>query len=211
VKVEEYNAKPPEIGKVSLVKLDRGEWISFLQKMSDAIPYNADTKDTITQSDLNWIDTNYCVPLLINSDLTSEFGCNTKYISVVEENHGMLYLRYWLAENNLATDLNNVLDEVFPGILATEVLNDFWSWWSKLPTEPQNVAGQLISKQYIEFGLGHFQAWVKQIIGGEEPKPAIDRYRFHLLPWMYAYEMNLHWIDQDLINNVGGKITPKSR
>lgn len=209
--VTNYTTKASELSLLSLVSLTDDEWIDFLNSLSQAVPYNGDTKSSITQADLDWVDTNYCVPLVINDGFVKKYNANTKYISVLVSGKGECYLRFWLAENGIFSSYNKVLEELFPSILADEVLKDFWEWWSNFPNEPQNIAGQLITKQYQEFGIGHLQAWIRKILGGKEPKQAWDKYQFNLRPWMYAYELMLHWMDGQLVDNSNGRIKPKFR
>lgn len=196
-------------GDATKISLDDDEWLTFIKDIIVRKPLNLNTTKSVSKSDLEFIDTNYCIPLLSNTGFIKKFGADTKLISIVGKGKGDLYLRFWLSENGIHTTLNNVMNELFPSILPIEILSDFWNWWSQLPLEPQKVGGQLITKQYQEFGIGHLQAWIKQISNLDEPKHALDKYNFNLKFWMYAFELYLYWAADDIINNNDGKLFPK--
>lgn len=195
-------------GDVTKITLNDDEWITFIRNVIANKPLNLDTNKMVSKLDLEFIDTNYCVPLLSNSGYIKNFGAETGLISIICENKGDLYLRFWLAENGIHTTLNKVMDEIFPSVLSSEVLSDFWQWWSQLPLEPQKVGGLLITKQYQEFGIGHLQAWIRHISQLKEPKHASDKYKFNLQFWTYAFELYLYWVHDNLIKNDEGKLSP---
>lgn len=210
MRLSKYNTNS-KAGEITKISLGSDEWVVFLNNIAGTNPFVVDRDHQLTQEDINWIDSNFCAPMLANTGFINQYGADTRVVSVVLDKKGDDYLRFWLAENGIPNDLNGVLVEIFPGILAEEVLNDFWGWWQNLPTEPQEKGDTLVTKQYHEFGVGHLQAWIKDIIKTKEPKNAWDKYQYNLRPWMYAYEMYLLWMDGDLINNDNGKLTPKNQ
>lgn len=190
------------------ISLNEDEWLVLLQNIINYKVYDIDSKDNLSLSKIEWIDTNQCIPLCKNDSLFKRYQADTDMISIVYGDRGNIYLRFWLAENNIKTSLNNVMNEIFNDKAPEDILNEFWGWWSKLPIEPQSMGGTLVTKQMAEFGVGHLYAWIKGNLNIEEPKSAGDLYIFKLKMWTYAYELSLLWQDGGFITNDNGKMIP---
>ena len=202
------NGAEEEIGRVIL---DEEEWIILLQNITNNDIINIDTGSSLSVQEVEWIDTNFCVPLCKNDNFVKRYGLDTNMVSILMEGKGDIYLRLWLAEKGINSSLNNVINDLFPGQLPVDVLRNFWEWWQKMPLEPQAVGKILVSKNRQEFGIGHIHAWIKETMGGDEPKAANDRYIFNIKPWMMAYELYVLWVDGELISNDDGKLLPRQK
>jgi len=202
-----FNEKRSET--ITKVTLTDDEWLAFLRNVSNIEVKNVDTNKNFSQHDLEYIDTNRCVPLCANENFVRRYGADTRMLSIISENYGEIPLRLWFAEKGVLVSLNKVMEEAFPGGLPEEVLRDFWEWWSKLPLEPQAVGGRLITKNRREFGIGHLAAWVQQHIGAKEvPKVAWQNYLYNLKPFMYAHEFFVVSLSRGLIKNNNGLLSP---
>lgn len=209
---EKYQAYYQEGGQEEITKisLSDDEWLVFLQNASNHDIINIDTNDGLSNADIEWIDTNQCVPICRNDSFIQRYDAETRMASVVCGDRGNIFLRLWLAENGINSSLNNTMSEIFPGGLPEEILNSFWQWWQTVPIEPQSVGNILVSKHRQEFGIGHLYVWVKSLIKEDEPKAAGERYVFNLKPWMYAHELYILWVDGNLLLNHEGRMLPTS-
>jgi hypothetical protein len=199
------NGREEEISKITLTD---EEWLLFLRNLANLNATSIDTKQIIVDRDIEWIDTNRCVPLCANTDFLRRYEADTKLLSVVSEKYGDVHLRLWFAENGVYTTLNKVMEEVFPGALTSEILQNFWKFWSGLPMETQVVGNRVVVKKEREFGIGHLAAWFQQILKEEEPQIAWKKFLFLLRPWMYAHELHIMWKNDKLINNNDGRLSP---
>lgn len=199
------NGREEEISKITLTD---EEWLLFLRNMANLNATNIESKQTITDRDIEWIDTNRCVPLCANVDFLRRYEADTKLLSVVSEKYGDIHLRLWFAENGVYTTLNKVMEEVFPGALTSEILQNFWKFWSDLPMETQTVGNRVVSKKAPEFGIGHLSAWMQQTLKEEEPQIAWQKFLFLLKPWMYAHELFVLWTNDKAIVNNNGRLSP---
>jgi len=200
------NQKVETLTKVSLTD---DEWLVFLRNISNIEVKNVDTNNVISDRDLEYIDTNRCVPLCANNNFVTRYGADTRMLSIISVNYGEIPLRLWFAEHGVLISLNKVMEEAFPGGFPEEVLRDFWEWWGKMPLESQAVGGRLITKNRREFGIGHLAAWIQQHIGSKEaPKVAWQNYLYNLKPFMYAYEFFVICLSRGLIKNDNGFLSP---
>lgn len=199
------NGRAEEITKITL---DDDEWLLFLRNLANFRATNVETDQEITDKDVEYIDTNRCIPLCPNIDFLKRFNADTKYLSIVSENYGDIHLRLWFAEKSVFTTLNIVMEEIFPGALAEEVLEQFWMFWNNLPMEAQTVGNRVIAKREQGFGIGHLAAWMQERLGGEEPKIAWQKFLFYMRPAMYAHELYIVWMKSGLIKNENGRILP---
>lgn len=193
--------------EITRITLTDDEWLVFLKNLSNS-DATTESESTISNKEIEWIDTNRCVPLCSNENFVRRYGADTRLLSIVSENYGDVHLRLWFAENNIFISLNEVLKEVFPGLLPEEVLFNFWVWWNSMPIEPKEVGNRLVTKREEAFGVGHISAWIQSAIGGEEPKIAWKQYLYNLKPWMLAYELIVVWTNNKLINSNNGRILP---
>lgn len=193
---------------IDIIDLNNEEWIIFIQNLLNDDIKNIDTDDNLKSADVEWIDTNCCVPLCKNNGFIKRYGSDKNFVSIVSGDKGKFYLRFWLACSNINSTLNNVVNDIFIGDDPKIILDNFWSWWSKVSLEPQNVGNTLISKQKQEFGIGHIYVWIKSILKEKEPKSIIDKYVHLLKPWAFAHELYVIWNSGDLIINNNGKLMP---
>lgn len=213
MKLEKYTA-PHDNGRleeITKVELTNDEWLVFLRNLANSAAGNVETNSQITSRDIDWIDTNRCVPLCANENFVRRYGADTRLLSIVCENYGNIHLRLWLAEHGVLASINKIMEEVFPGGLPDEILANFWEWWNKLPMEPQAVGGRLVTKRTTEFGIGHLSAWIQQTLNEKEPQVAWQRFLYLLRPLMYAHELFLIWTSNGLIRNNGGMLSPLVR
>ena len=194
--------------EISKILLNDEEWPEFLRKLAINVPSNIDTKNKITTSDIDWVDTNRCVPVCDGSIV----GKNNQVVSVVNGEIGEVFLRLWFGFNGLNTTLNRGL-EIFPNGEISGILQEFWNWWQNFPPEPQVVGGILVSKPIREFGIGHLHAWIRMYMYKEveEPKKARDRYLHSIRPWAYAYDLMHLFISSKLVKYEKGKMSVKNK
>jgi hypothetical protein len=188
---------------ISKVKLDDDEWLKFLKRVAASGPSNIDTTQKITTGDIDWIDTNRCVPIC-NGSMVSSKGI----ASVVNGEIGEVFLRLWFGSNGINTTLNRGM-EIFPNRELKDVVQEFDQWWKRFPPEPQIVGNILVSKPINEFGIGHLQAWVKNHMYGDskEPKKARERYLHNIKPWAYAYDLMHLFVGNGYVRHNDGKMT----
>lgn len=195
---------------ITLVTLSNDEWLVFLRNLANCETKEVGSGSSIKMPEIEWIDTCRCVPLCANNNFIRRYGADTRMVSVVCKDYGEVHLRLWFAERGVLISLNKVMEELFPGGLPSEIISNFWNWWSKLPLEAQSVGGRIVSRQQKEFGVGHLSAWIQQIIDQKPPQVAWQNFLYHLRPMMYAYELFLIWASEGLVNNNGGRLTPKN-
>jgi len=189
-----YTISDKDITKeVELINTDQKEWIDFL---SSIIKSHTPNKK-ISLSDIEEIDSNYCIPLCILPDK------NGKLSSIICDNIGYMNLRLWLGENGIKSSLITFDDIGDPN----RILKDFNKWWIGLPIEAVKIGKYIISKRGNKFGTGHLQAWISYNLKHKHDGSAYSKYISEIIPWIHTYELVIFWNDNNLIDNDNGYLS----
>ena len=210
MKISQYDAyylSGKEI--VDAVDLSDDEWTILIQNLINDKISNIDSNDYLSMSDVEWIDTNKCIPFCNNIGFIQRYKTNNKIISLVCGISGYIYLRFWLSSNGINNTLNDTLNEVFNGDNPEFILKSFWKWWDSISIESEKTGNIIVTKHRREFGIGHIYVWINSLIDSKEPKSIVDKYFYSLRPWMHANELYLIWKSGNLLIENNGKILPK--